>query len=260
MNTLIYRFVNPHIACIEFNRPMSMNSLNNEMASELYATLEQVEQNEELRVLILQGAGNQFMAGGDIGFFYQHLNDIGEQAKVMIQEVHQTIKKITELDKLVIASVHGAVAGIGISYMLAADLVIAAEQTKFTTAYSAIGASPDGGMTYHLTRHLGMKKAMELLILSDRFDAAQAHSLGMLNFVVPDMEREAMTLKLAERIAKGPQKSFKQIKKLVRVSSSNTLDNQLKLEEGYFIEAAGTRDFATGVSAFVRKEKPEFTG
>jgi 2-(1,2-epoxy-1,2-dihydrophenyl)acetyl-CoA isomerase len=258
MSTILYKKINEVIATVTFNRPTAMNSLDHVMAEEFLNVVIEIEKDPAIRVVILQGMGDQFMAGGDIGFFYQHLNSINEQSQQMIEQVHSITRKLMSLPKMILASVHGAVAGIGISFMLAADLVIASENTKFTMAYSAIGASPDGGVTYHLPRLVGSKKAMEYLLFSERFTAADAAHHGLINWVVSEEERETKTFNMAQRLASGPQVSFCNIKSLVRNSSEHSLDQQLSLEEKYFVAAASTPDFATGVTAFVKKQKPEF--
>jgi len=162
------------VATITFNRPDAMNAFNHEMADEFQNIIQEVKSDPTIRAIQLSGAGDLFMAGGDIEFFYKNLEQMPAGVKEIINQVNQTITAIREMEKPVLACVHGAVAGIGISFMLACDLVIAAEDTKFTLAYSGIGTSPDGGASYNLPRLVGSKKAMELLLLSERFDAQTA--------------------------------------------------------------------------------------
>jgi len=156
--------------------------------------------------------------------------------------------------------VHGAVAGAGVSVMAAADLALAAEGTKFSLAYSRIGASPDGGSTYFLPRLLGTRRALEMMLLADTFDAQAALRLGLVNWVVGAGELAAETAKLAGRLAQGPTAAFAETKRLVNRSYEQPLPAQLEAEMEAFARCAVTRDFAEGVTAFVEKRKPLFKG
>jgi len=126
------------IVTITFNRPEAMNTLNDVMAEELLDVVREIESDNEIKVVVLRGEGPLFMAGGDVGYFYKNLDNLDQHINTIIEKVHDVIKMIYEMPKIVIACVHGSVAGIGMSFMLAADLVIAAEETKFTLAYSRI--------------------------------------------------------------------------------------------------------------------------
>lgn len=246
------------IATISFHRPEAMNSLNEVMAQELLGIMTEFTQDPKLRVIILRGTGQLFMAGGDVGFFYRHLSEIEKKVDSVISQVHQVVQMMQQSDKIIIAAVHGSVAGIGVSFMLASDLVIAADDTKFTLAYSKIGATPDGGLTFTLPRIVGTKKAMELALLSDVFDAKMAKSYGLINWVVKREELEQETINIATHIASGPAFTFASIKHLINTTWQRDLTGQLKAEEKSFIEVAKTEDFRRGVTAFVMKSKVEF--
>jgi 2-(1,2-epoxy-1,2-dihydrophenyl)acetyl-CoA isomerase len=144
--------------------------------------------------------------------------------------------------------------------MAAADLAMAAADATFTLAYSRIGASPDGGATHFLPRLVGPRKALELMLLSDRIDAQAALSLGLVNRVVPAADLEAETGRLAQRLASGATRAYAETKRLVNEGFERSLADQLAAEVEAFARCAGTRDFAEGVTAFVEKRKPEFKG
>ena len=178
----------------------------------------------------------------------------------MAAELHRAVLALREAAQPVIAAVHGAVAGAGMSLLAAADLAIAADGTKFSMAYSAIGTSPDGGSTWFLPRLVGARRAMELLLLSEPFDAATALRYGLVNRVVPVDELEAIAAQLARHLAGGPARAHAEIKALVNRSFETTLPAQLDAEAAAFARCAATRDFNEGVTAFVGKRKAKFEG
>ena len=154
----------------------------------------------------------------------------------------------------------GAAAGFGLSLILACDLAIAAEDAFFTFAYIKIGTSPDGSGTYFLPRTVGMKKAMEIAMLGDRFDAATALQLGILNRVVPAADLATETRALAERLAAGPTHAIANTKALLHDSWNNTMETQLANEAVSFADCAATDDWVEGVTSFAEKRKPVFRG
>jgi 2-(1,2-epoxy-1,2-dihydrophenyl)acetyl-CoA isomerase len=160
----------------------------------------------------------------------------------------------------VIGAVRGACAGFGLSLASGCDLLIAADNAYFTTAYSWIALSPDGGGTYFLPRIVGMKKAAELLLLAERIDAQQAQELGIVNRVVPEAELEAQVAALAQRLKAGPRHAYGEIKRLLNESQSATLTGQLQSEALAFARCSATRDFQEGIRAFLEKRKPGFSG
>jgi 2-(1,2-epoxy-1,2-dihydrophenyl)acetyl-CoA isomerase len=160
--------------------------------------------------------------------------------------------------KPVIASVHGAVAGAGMSIMMACDMIIAAEGTQFNMAYSRIATSPDGGATWFLPRLAGYHKAMEMFLLAESVDARALHALGIVNRVVPAADLHGATLKLAQRLAAGPATAFAETKALVNSELNQILKKHLDAEAYAFSRCAAHADFAEGVTAFVDKRTAVF--
>ena len=252
------------VATITLNRPQALNALNRELTLTLREAVFAVESDESVRCLVLRG-GEHFMAGGDLKWFRSLTEGKSPaqnrvQFEGFIQEVHTLIQSLRRMPKPVIASVRGAVAGFGMSLMMATDLVLAADSAYFTLAYTLIGASPDGGSTFALPRIVGQKKTMEIALLGERFDAATAERLGLVNRVVPVASLDAETQKLAARLAAGPTAVYARTKALINGSLNASLESQLQREAEAFAQSASEPDFQEGLAAFIEKRKPQFKG
>jgi 2-(1,2-epoxy-1,2-dihydrophenyl)acetyl-CoA isomerase len=258
-DTVLYS-VADGIATITLNRPQVMNALDAGMLRELRAAAEMAEHDTAARAVVVRGAGPAFLAGGDVALFHANLPRMPELVREGAAELHHAILALRRAPKPVLAAVHGAVAGAGVSLVAAADLCIAAEGTKFTMAYSKLGTSPDGGATHTLPRLLGDRKALELILLSDAFDARAALGMGLVNWVVAAEQLETETEAIARRLAQGATSAYVEIKRLVYAGQDRTFAVQLEAEAEAFARCAGTRDFAEGVTAFVEKRKPKFNG
>lgn len=252
------------IATLTFNRPEARNALSAEMRSLLNDRLHEIEENDAVRCVVMRGQGEHFMAGGDVKMMSELIKQPPETLRTefihRIHELHPIMFALRRMPKPVIASVAGAAAGAGVSMALACDLVIAAEDAFFTLAYCHIGTSPDGSASFYLPRAVGMKKAMEIALLGDRFDAATAQAIGMINFVVPSDQLQAETDKLAKRLAAGPTHVYGNTKRLFNRSLENEFESQLQMEAECFADCTTRADFNEGVTAFVEKRKPLFTG
>lgn len=248
------------VATITLNRPEVMNALDWDMIIRLREITEEVQRDDGVRAVLLRGNGPAFAAGGDVAMFHARLSELPELIVKGARELHHAMLALRRMAKPVVAAVHGAVAGGGMSLMMATDLTIAADNSKFTMAYSRIAASPDGGSTYFLPRLVGYKKAMELTLLSDTLDASAALQLGLINSVVPAAELEPASQRLMRRLAAGPTKAYAEAKALMNNSLHNSMETQLEAEAQAFSRCARTADLAEGVTAFVEKRKPEFSG
>lgn len=250
------------VAVLTLSRPESLNSVNPEMVDALLAESSRAASDPEVRAVVVCGAGKSFMAGGDLRWFREQLALSSEQRRSrfsdLIAGVHASILNFKRMNKPVIAAVHGAVAGFGVSLMLAADLALAADDAYFTLAYTNIALSPDGGATWSLLHHLGTKRAMEIALLGDRFDAHRALDLGLVNRVVPRESLEQETRALAIRLASGAAVALARTKSLINQSPDNSFEDQLLAEQGHFVDCADEPDFTEGLAAFFDKRKPRF--
>lgn len=252
------------IATLVMNRPEARNALSMNMRAALADVLHDIERDESVRCVVLKGAGEHFMAGGDVKGMGESIKkspaEIRKEFILRIHDLHPIMFAMRRMPKPIIASCQGAAAGAGVSMALACDLVIASEDAFFTLAYCRIGTSPDGSSSFHLPRAVGIKKAMEIALLGDRFDAQTAKDIGMINFVVPTAELEVETNALAQRLAAGPTHVYGNTKALFYRSLESEFEAQLQAEAEYFSDCASRPDFKEGVSAFIEKREAKFTG
>lgn len=252
------------IGTITLNRPEALNALSPEMTDGLIEATARLERDPQARCVLIRGAGEHFMAGGDIKGFHKSLTEdrAGHVARLEMRVVkaHQTIYHLRRMTKPVLVSVQGAAAGFGLSLILAADLAIASDDAFFTLAYRHIGLSADGGATYFLPRIVGERRALEIALLGERFTASGAKELGILNWVVPRADLARETASLARRLADGPTVALGKAKQLLRASFDNSWDEQSHREAEGLAAAAATDDHLEGVRAFLEKRPPQFRG
>ncbi|RCL72079.1 MAG: 2-(1,2-epoxy-1,2-dihydrophenyl)acetyl-CoA isomerase [Flavobacteriales bacterium] len=250
--------LNNGVCKITFNRPAVYNSFNKSMAMELQRELDHCAYNDEVRTVLLTGAGKAFCAGQDLA---EATDPNGPNLESIVREHYNPIiLKIRALEKPVIAAVNGVAAGAGANIALACDLTIATEQASFIQAFSKIGLIPDSGGTYFLPRIIGLQKALGLMFTGDKVSAKEAESLNMIYKCISEEEFEDYVIKLCEKLALMPTRAFGLTKQAVNQSLSNNLIDQLCLEEKLQTEAGKTEDFEEGVKAFLEKRKPKFKG
>ena len=242
---------------LRLNRPEALNTLNVPLARALAAAAGALATDPDVRAVVLSGVGRGFCAGGDLA---QMKADPVPVARELIEALHEAIVHLNALRAPVLASVHGVVAGAGVSLLLACDLAIAAEGTRFNLAYVNVGASCDGGSSWSLPRVVGLRKAFEIALLGETLDATEALRLGLVNRVVPAAELEAQTLRLAQQLACGPTRALGEMKQLLRGSQQASLREQLGAEAAAFLRCAATQDFRGALDAFLAKRPARFAG
>lgn len=253
------------IGRLELNRPESLNALSFEMMEALDEASAALVQRTDLRVLVVSGQGGHFMAGGDIRDFSRLLDRTpGERRETfrtaIEQRVNPVVERLSRVPCPVVAKVSGACAGFGMSLMLVCDLAIASNDAVFTTAYAMLGLPADGGVSYFLPRVVGSRRAAELFLLAERFDAQRALELGLVNRVVAPEALDAEVEALAARLAAGPSYAYGRIRSLLADSLEQSLEAQLLAEAEAFGDCSATEDFVEGIEAFLAKRKPRFRG
>jgi 2-(1,2-epoxy-1,2-dihydrophenyl)acetyl-CoA isomerase len=257
--TIIFE-VKAQVAFVTLNRPEAFNGLNLAVGKELMHAAIRCDESPEIRAVVLTGAGKAFSAGGDLKFFAGY----GDQLSVVLKEMtvycHAAASRLIRMDKPLITAVNGAAAGMGMSFAISGDIILAAESASFTAAYTAAGLSPDGAMTYLLPRMIGLTRAREMMMTNRRLKAQEALEWGLVNKVVLDGELLKEAESLAKFFANGPTRSFGMVKKLLNESFSATLETQMEQEARGISEMARTIDGIEGVNAFVGKRRPLFKG
>lgn len=260
-NTIQYE-MRDAVCLITLNRPDSLNALNVEVAVELQSAIRGALEIKA-RAIVLTGAGRAFCAGGDLREMQAIADREGRIEAFFdepLRELNATVLLIREAPIPVIAAVNGVASGGGCSLALACDLVIAADTGRFNQAFIKIGLTPDCGATFILPRLIGWRRAAELMFTGEMISAERAQQMGMINSVVPEAELMQRAMSLAESLAAAPTSAIARIKKLLDASTTSDCASQLELEREAQLESGKTKDFIEGVSAFLEKRPPRFTG
>jgi 2-(1,2-epoxy-1,2-dihydrophenyl)acetyl-CoA isomerase len=215
------------VGTISFNRPHVLNALDAQMMIEFRAAAERLEHDRSVRAVVLRGEGRAFLSGGDVALFAAHLEELPEVIVRWGREMHFAIQSLRRMAKPVLVCAHGAVAGAGFGIFCAGDIAIAADTTRFSLAYANIGASPDGGSTFFLPRLIGYRRAMELMLLPDQFDARAAKDLGLVNRVVAADRLGEETSSIARRLSAGPTQAYAEAKRLMNDSFLRSMETQM---------------------------------
>jgi 2-(1,2-epoxy-1,2-dihydrophenyl)acetyl-CoA isomerase len=244
------------VVTLTLDRPDALNALNASLRRELLAAVKAAARDDEVRAVVITGAGRAFCAGADLR------GGADERAfrRVLRTEYNPLIEAIRRLPKPVVASINGVAAGAGVSLAFAADLVIASEEARFVPAFDRIGLVPDSGLARTLVRALGRHRAFELLVGQRPLSATDAHAAGLVAAVVPADALAEETRSVAARLAAGPTAGIGLTKRLLNDAEDATLAEALEAEAALQDLAGRTADHAEGVAAFAEKRDPSFTG
>ena len=259
-STITYQ-LDQGVAVLTLNRPASLNSFNTLMHDEVREAMKDARDNSKVRCLVITAAGRGFCAGQDLSDRSVKVSDeapdLGESVE---KNYNPLIRNIMTMEKPVLCAVNGVAAGAGASIALACDIVLAAKSAKFIQAFCKIGLVPDSGGTFNLVRALGLPRAKALALLGDKLSAEQAQNWGMIWQCVEDESLMDETMTLALHLATQPTKGLAKIKELMNNSFSTPMHQQLELEKYAMRELGRTSDYREGVSAFMEKRQPTFTG
>jgi 2-(1,2-epoxy-1,2-dihydrophenyl)acetyl-CoA isomerase len=253
------------VLTITLDRPDALNALNEQMSTELAAALRIAQRDDNVRCVVLTGAGRAFCSGQDLqevgaGFAAEGVGqglDLGARLR---QRYNPLISRIRTLEKPVVASVNGAAAGAGVSLALACDLRICARSAYIMVVFVRVGLIPDMGATLTLLQHVGPARAAELCFLGEKLPAEQALAWGLVNRVVADEALPGATREIAAKLASMPTRAIGLAKRSLNRAWTALLDDQLEYEAFLQHTAGTTADHREGVAAFIEKRQPKFEG
>lgn len=257
MSSILFTVENG-VGSITLNRPAKLNAFIGEMALQLQSTLDECAANPEVGCVLITGAGKGFSAGQD-------LEEItGPNApgmkKILSEYYNPIVTRLRSLPKPVVAAVNGVAAGAGANIALSCDIVVAAQSASFIQAFSKIGLIPDSGGTFILPRLIGQQKAGAFMMLGDKITAIEAERIGMVYKVFADDVFMAEAKAIAATLAAMPTQGLALTKQALNQSATNSIEEQLQLEDKLQQQAAETYDFKEGVAAFLEKRRPVFKG
>lgn len=256
-----------NVAIVTLNRPERLNALNPQLTQELLSALDDVDEDSEMRVLVLTGAGRGFCSGGDVGGMAGGMErgtgatgGTGEIRQELPRGVGGIILKLQKMQKPTIAMVNGAAVGAGFDLALACDLRVGSENARFVNGFIRIGISPATGSTWLYPRVMGLGKALEYLFTGDFIEAKEAERLGVLNRLVPADELEKETMSLARKIANGPPVAMRVTKHQVYAGLGVDFETALQMIAASQSITLGSEDHKEGIAAFREKRPAKFQG
>jgi 2-(1,2-epoxy-1,2-dihydrophenyl)acetyl-CoA isomerase len=249
--------IQDRVGIITLDRPEKLNALTVEMREALGTHFEAAGRDPSVRAVLLRSSGKAFCASGDVSRMGDFTPASGRE---LLKLAHRMVRNLANIEKPVVASVRGAVAGIGWSMALACDAIIASDTARFSQVFRHVGLVPDGGAVYFLTQHLGLLRAKELVYSGRRIDAQEALSLGLVNRVVADDALDRIAFEHARELADGPTFALGVAKKMFKLMYQPDLETLLDAEAWAQGLALLTDDHSEGVKAFLEKRKPQFKG
>ena len=262
MSDVLNRELQDGVLTLTLNKPDKLNALDAGLAKELYEELKAADNDASVRVVVLTGAGRGFSAGADLARDKGNEGDddglVGGES--LLSYANKTVTLISQMRKPVIGAVNGIAAGVGVSYALACDIVVARESASFLLAFSRIGLMPDGGATLWVAAAVGRARALEMALMADKIPATEAKEWGLITRVVADGDFETEIAALAKTLASGPTRAYAKTKAAINAASISLLADSLERETKGQTELLTSKDNAEGVAAFLEKRPARFTG
>lgn len=260
-DTVLYE-VNEGLATVTLNRPDAMNALDNETKVALRDVLRQAAADDEVRAVLLTGSGRAFCVGQDLKEHIGSLQASGGAAALNTVEEHYNpiTLALAGMAKPVVAGVNGVAAGAGAGFAFAADYRVMADTAAFNTSFAGVALTADSGVSWTLPRLVGPGRASELLLFPRSVKADEALALGLTNRVVPAADVAGEAASVARTLAQGPTAAYAALKESLAYGASHSLAETLAKESELQLRVGGSADHRIAVEAFVKKEKPRFTG
>src|ERR1700739_286629 len=249
------------VATVCLNRPDVRNAIDMQMAEDTLAVARRIAADDSVRAVLICGNGPALTVGGDIDYFLAHSSErFGALFAQMTTPFHEAFRVLSRIDAPIVTAAHGAVAGGGLGFVYAADLVIAGGDGQFVTAFAALGPSGDGGGTWPLPRLIGPRRAAAAYLRNKPIGAAGALDWGARNGIVPAGDLRGRAEAVARELARGPTQGFARMRALLRDSWRNDLSTQLQAETEAMRHTGDTADAVRAINDFAEKRRPEFTG
>jgi len=249
------------VGTITFNRPNVNNGFNIAMCEEILAAIKSAEEDENVKVVLINSSGKVFSVGGDLVEMQRAVEDDDIHSLVRIAELVKDISfAIKRLPKPVVMSTNGPVAGAAFNMALAADFCVASTNTRFIQAFVNVGLAPDAGGLFLLTRAVGVTRAAQMVMTGEGVNAEKAHEFGFVYRVTEPEELDKHTNRLVTKLKKGPANSYRAMKQMVWQAMFQNWEEYVNLEVKLQTELAFTEDFKEGVRAFTERRRPKFTG
>ena len=252
-----------HVATLTMNRPDMMNALSTRMLQEMVTAVGELSQDDDVRVVILTGAGRVFCSGADVSKGGKASGLAGTPVE-MRSNVRNSYQKVAlglqRMDKPTIAMVNGAAVGAGCDFAFACDMRVGSEKAKFRNGFVRVGLIPGGGGTWLYTRLLGLGRGLEFLFTGDFIEAKEAHRIGLLNRLVAADQLESETMELARKIASNPPLAVQMSKMMAYRALETDLETALEMAAAYQALALSSKDHREGVNAFMEKREAQFKG
>jgi 2-(1,2-epoxy-1,2-dihydrophenyl)acetyl-CoA isomerase len=245
---------------ITFNRPEHGNTMTEVMANQLFKALKSVATNPAIRAVMLRGAGGNFMNGIDLEIYHKNIEAGVQKKNEVMLPYHSVIRELHAMDKPVLAVMTGMTLKSGFSFMLVSDLVLAARSARFKAGYASLAMTPDGGVSFFLTRKVGVSKAAEILMLNEEFDAETAEKWHLVNAVVDDELLEQKAMEWLDTLANGPTKALGGIKRLIAKAFEQDMNTHIGFEHTYWGASSRSFDFKNAIRSHFEGKPAKFTG
>ena len=247
-----------NIRIIYLNRPDKLNAISLEMATQLNEEINNAAEEKSVKCLVITGKGRAFSSGGDVDEMGEYLPKAGDLFYKLTEKIHSSFSKLLTMQKPVINSLNGIIAGGALGISLAGDYRIANKSTKLLSAHFKRGFVPAGGATYILPRLVGLGRTQTLFFGGKALNSSEMLDWGLVHEVVNDDNLEERTFQIAEELAAGPTNAIAETKKLLIDSDTLSLEEELKKEREKNRDSGNSGDAVEGIKAFIEKREPKF--